>query len=39
VDGLTYSGVRQLLEAKENCTKDFITLTGCSGHVWGVVRD
>ncbi|KAB1204515.1 Endonuclease V [Morella rubra] len=36
VDGLTYSGVRQLLEAKENCTKDFISLKGCSGHTWGV---
>ncbi|KAG6706327.1 hypothetical protein I3842_07G218300 [Carya illinoinensis] len=35
VDGLTYSRVRQLLEAKENSTRDFITLTGCSGHVWG----
>ncbi|XP_041019499.1 endonuclease V isoform X5 [Juglans microcarpa x Juglans regia] len=35
VDGLTYSRVRQLLEAKENSTRDFITLTGCSGHTWG----
>ncbi|KAF5456632.1 hypothetical protein F2P56_026095 [Juglans regia] len=35
VDGLTYSRVRQLLEAKENSTRDFITLTGCSGHIWG----
>uniref|UniRef100_A0A2N9ERV9 Endonuclease V n=1 Tax=Fagus sylvatica TaxID=28930 RepID=A0A2N9ERV9_FAGSY len=38
VDGLTYSGVRQLLEAKENCTEDFITLTGCSRKIWGVER-
>ncbi|KAK7845502.1 endonuclease v [Quercus suber] len=36
VDGLTYSGVRQLLETKENCTEDFITLSGCSGKIWGV---
>ncbi|XP_059460605.1 uncharacterized protein LOC132189821 [Corylus avellana] len=36
VDGLSYSGVRQLLEANKNYSKDFITLTGCSGHVWGV---
>lgn len=36
VDGLTYSGVRQLLEANENCTEDFITLTGCSRKIWGV---
>lgn len=39
MDGLTYLGVRQLLEAKENGTWDFITLTGCSGHIWGAVRD
>jgi hypothetical protein len=39
VDGLSYSGVRQLLEANENYSKDFVTLIGCSGHVWGVVRD
>ncbi|XP_018845707.2 endonuclease V isoform X7 [Juglans regia] len=37
VDGLTYSRVRQLLEAKENSTRDFITLTGCSGHIWGAL--
>ncbi|XP_030945317.1 endonuclease V-like isoform X2 [Quercus lobata] len=36
VDGLTYSGVRQLLENKENCTENFITLSGCSGKIWGV---
>ncbi|OVA19332.1 Endonuclease V [Macleaya cordata] len=35
VDGLTQSGVRKLLEAKENCAEDLITLTGCSGRVWG----
>ncbi|XP_077217001.1 endonuclease V family protein isoform X2 [Tasmannia lanceolata] len=35
VDGLTQSGVKQLIEAKENCAKDHITLTGNSGHVWG----
>ncbi|XP_050265120.1 uncharacterized protein LOC126709078 isoform X2 [Quercus robur] len=36
VDGLTYSGVRQLLENKENYTENFITLSGCSGKIWGV---
>ncbi|GAV89767.1 LOW QUALITY PROTEIN: Endonuclease_5 domain-containing protein, partial [Cephalotus follicularis] len=36
VDGLTQFGVRQLLEAKENSTEDFTTLTGCSGCTWGV---
>ncbi|KAI3990247.1 hypothetical protein MKX01_037586 [Papaver californicum] len=35
VDGLTQSGVRKLLEAEENCSKDLITLTGCSGRIWG----
>ncbi|RWR93135.1 Endonuclease V [Cinnamomum micranthum f. kanehirae] len=35
VDGLTQSGVRQLLEAQENCTKDVITLIGNSGRIWG----
>ena len=39
MDGLTYSRVRQLLETKENCTEDFITLSGCSGKIWGVVRN
>eukprot|EP00268_Persea_americana_P059339 TRINITY_DN7267_c0_g1_i7.p1 TRINITY_DN7267_c0_g1~~TRINITY_DN7267_c0_g1_i7.p1 ORF type:complete len:257 (-),score=36.85 TRINITY_DN7267_c0_g1_i7:322-1092(-) len=35
VDGLTQSGVRQLLQAQENCTKDVITLIGNSGRIWG----
>ncbi|XP_026458174.1 endonuclease V isoform X1 [Papaver somniferum] len=35
VDGLTQSGVREFLEAEENCSKDLITLTGCSGRIWG----
>lgn len=35
VDGLHQSRVRNLLEAKENSSKHFITLTGCSGHTWG----
>ncbi|XP_058068626.1 uncharacterized protein LOC131217679 [Magnolia sinica] len=35
VDGLTQSGVKQLLEAKENCAKDLITLIGNSGRIWG----
>ncbi|XP_054788614.1 uncharacterized protein LOC129294348 isoform X1 [Prosopis cineraria] len=35
VDGLNQSRVRQLLEAEENHAKDFITLAGCSGHIWG----
>ncbi|KAI3963655.1 hypothetical protein MKW98_021895 [Papaver atlanticum] len=35
VDGLTQSGVREFLEAEENRSKDLITLTGCSGHIWG----
>ncbi|KAM5566238.1 endonuclease V [Rosa sericea] len=36
VDGLTLSGVRQLLKAKEDCAEDFINLTGRSGRIWGV---
>ncbi|CAN1217737.1 Endonuclease V [Linum perenne] len=36
VDGLTQSGVRQLLQAKENSISDFITLKGFSGCTWGV---
>ncbi|KAI9377882.1 hypothetical protein POPTR_018G001000v4 [Populus trichocarpa] len=35
IDGLTQSGVRQLLQAKDNSGEDFITLTGSSGCVWG----
>ncbi|CAN1162561.1 Endonuclease V [Linum perenne] len=35
VDGLTQSGVRQLLQAKENSINDFITLKGLSGCTWG----
>ncbi|XP_057425012.1 uncharacterized protein LOC130718439 [Lotus japonicus] len=35
VDGLDQSTVRKLLGAKENSSKDFITLVGCSGHIWG----
>ncbi|KAJ6673761.1 ENDONUCLEASE V [Salix viminalis] len=35
VDGLTESGVRQLLQAKDNSGEDFITLTGSSGCVLG----
>ncbi|KAG6739082.1 hypothetical protein POTOM_056664 [Populus tomentosa] len=35
VDGLTQSGVRQLLQAKDSSGEDFITLTGSSGCVWG----
>ncbi|KAJ6956843.1 hypothetical protein NC653_038912 [Populus alba x Populus x berolinensis] len=35
VDGLTQSGVRQLLQAKDSSGEDFITLTGSSGRVWG----
>ncbi|KAJ6434684.1 hypothetical protein OIU84_000010 [Salix udensis] len=35
VDGLTESGVRQLLQAKDNSGEDFITLTGSSGCVMG----
>lgn len=38
VDGLTQSGVRELLEAKGNLTEDFIALTGYSGRTLGVVR-
>ncbi|WJX16353.1 hypothetical protein P8452_06391 [Trifolium repens] len=36
VDGLNQSRVRKLLEAKENTSKDFVTLVGYSGHTWGV---
>ncbi|EOY29100.1 PREDICTED: endonuclease V isoform X1 [Theobroma cacao] len=36
VDGLTRSGVKELLEAEENRTKDLITLRGSSGFIWGV---
>ncbi|XP_034682625.1 endonuclease V isoform X2 [Vitis riparia] len=36
VDGLTQSGVRELLEAKGNLTEDFIALTGYSGQTLGV---
>ncbi|XP_030542387.2 endonuclease V [Rhodamnia argentea] len=36
VDGLTLSGVKQLLEAKDNFSKDLLTLTGSSGRTWGV---
>ncbi|KAJ6861951.1 endonuclease V isoform X1 [Populus alba x Populus x berolinensis] len=35
VDGLTQSGVRKLLQAKDSRGEDFITLTGSSGPVWG----
>ncbi|GMN39779.1 hypothetical protein TIFTF001_009001 [Ficus carica] len=35
VDGLTLSGVKELLKAREHHAEDFITLTGDSGHVWG----
>lgn len=38
VDGLTLSGVKELLKAREHHAEDFITLTGDSGHVWGAVR-
>lgn len=36
VDGLTHSGVRQLLDAKENNNEDIIPLMGGSGSTWGV---
>ncbi|KAI6681005.1 hypothetical protein NL676_034886 [Syzygium grande] len=36
VDGLTLSGVKQLLAAKDNLSKDLLTLTGSSGRIWGV---
>ncbi|XP_004498613.1 uncharacterized protein [Cicer arietinum] len=36
VDGLDKSRVMKLLEAKENSSKDFITLVGSSGRTWGV---
>lgn len=35
MDGLTLSGVKELLKAREHHAEDFITLTGDSGHVWG----
>ncbi|XP_070682967.1 uncharacterized protein [Malus domestica] len=35
VDGLTLSGVKQLLEAQEDSAEGFITLKGCSGRTWG----
>lgn len=36
MDGLTQSGVRELLDAKGNLTEDFIALTGYSGQTLGV---
>ncbi|KAI4312780.1 hypothetical protein MLD38_037574 [Melastoma candidum] len=36
VDGLTMSGVKQLLRSKENLSKDSVSLIGSSGHTWGV---
>ncbi|KAL5558294.1 hypothetical protein UlMin_034505 [Ulmus minor] len=36
VDGLTLSGVKELLKAKEHHDEDFVTLTGYSGRIWGV---
>ena len=39
VDGLSLSGVMELLKAREHDAEDFIPLTGDSGRVWGVVRD
>lgn len=38
MDGLTLSSVRQLLKAKEDYSENFITLTGSSGRIWGVVK-
>ncbi|KAK1612699.1 hypothetical protein QYE76_036372 [Lolium multiflorum] len=35
VDGLNQSEVRRQLEAKENCNKEYILLTGQSGATWG----
>uniref|UniRef100_A0A0D9WSY4 Endonuclease V n=2 Tax=Leersia perrieri TaxID=77586 RepID=A0A0D9WSY4_9ORYZ len=35
VDGLNQSEVRRQLEAKENCNKELILLTGQSGTTWG----
>lgn len=35
VDGLSESGVRKLLDAKENLGKDIIPLVGNSGQTWG----
>lgn len=37
MDGLTLSGVKQLLEAQEDSAEGFITLKGCSGRIWGAV--
>ncbi|XP_062098475.1 uncharacterized protein LOC133804325 isoform X2 [Humulus lupulus] len=36
VDGLTLSGVKELLKERENNGGDFFTLTGDSGRTWGV---
>ncbi|XP_038696906.1 endonuclease V isoform X2 [Tripterygium wilfordii] len=36
VDGLTQSGVIQLLKAKESSGEEFVTLMGRSGRTWGV---
>ncbi|KAF8658650.1 hypothetical protein HU200_059117 [Digitaria exilis] len=36
VEGLNQSEVRRELEGKENCNKEFISLTGLSGTTWGV---
>ncbi|KAJ4826145.1 hypothetical protein Tsubulata_030552 [Turnera subulata] len=35
VDGLTHTGLRQLIESKENSGEDFVTLIGRSGFIWG----
>ncbi|CAK7354388.1 unnamed protein product [Dovyalis caffra] len=35
VDGLTQSGVRQLLQTKDNSVEDFVALKGSSGCIWG----
>ncbi|XP_062098476.1 uncharacterized protein LOC133804325 isoform X3 [Humulus lupulus] len=37
VDGLTLSGVKELLKERENNGGDFFTLTGDSGRTWGVM--
>jgi hypothetical protein len=39
VDGLNQSELRRQLEAKENCNKELILLTGQSGTTWGAVGD
>ncbi|XP_062229488.1 uncharacterized protein LOC133927176 isoform X2 [Phragmites australis] len=36
VDGLNQAQVRRQFEAKENCNKELISLTGQSGTTWGV---